>query len=63
MAGLIDARVKTEINKNEYDILPHPATEGVTLAFKIAALLDAINAESERAKFGGSGRRMKIRAY
>lgn len=45
MAGLIDARVKTTIKENEYDILPHPATEGVTLAFKIAALLDAINAE------------------
>ena len=25
--------------------------------------IDAINAESEKAKFGGSGRRMKIRAY
>ena len=25
--------------------------------------IDAINAESERSKFGGSGRRMKIRSY
>ena len=28
-----------------------------------ASAVDAINAESEKSKFGGSGRRMKIRAY
>jgi hypothetical protein len=43
MAGLEDARHKVTINGNEYDILPHPATEGLSLAFKIASLLDAIS--------------------
>jgi hypothetical protein len=42
MAGILEGRHKVAIDNNEYDILPHPATEGLSLAFKIGSLLDVI---------------------
>lgn len=40
MAGILAGRHQVTISGNEYDILPHPSTEGLTIVLKIGSYLD-----------------------
>lgn len=39
MAGVLAGRKKVQINKNNYDILPHPTTEGLIIVRKLISYM------------------------
>jgi len=40
MAGRLEARKRVEINGSQYDILPHPATEALTLVRRLGTFIE-----------------------